>query len=102
VVNDFTYQSESYSARTTRNRLEHHSPTWHGARIVYTSNRASNFNPEVFAVPAKRLTFTNGGDAVLGDDSMPDFSPDGRRLVFTSSRDQQVEISVMTDADWRP
>ncbi|HWL33483.1 MAG TPA: hypothetical protein VNP89_07750, partial [Gaiellaceae bacterium] len=27
--------------------------------------------------------------------SMPDFSPDGRRIVFTSNRDQQAEIYVM-------
>jgi Tol biopolymer transport system component len=74
---------------------EHYSPSWHGARIVYSSNRVSNFNTELFAVPAKRLTFTKGGDGVLGDDSMPDFSPDGRRIVFTSNRDQQGEIYVM-------
>jgi Tol biopolymer transport system component len=74
---------------------EHHSPTWHGSRIVYSSNRVSNFNAELFQVPAKRLTFTKGSDGVLGDDGMPDFSPDGRRIVFTSNRDQQGEIYVM-------
>jgi Tol biopolymer transport system component len=74
---------------------EHHSPTWYAARIVYSSNRVSNFNTELFVVPAKRLTFTQGGDGVLGDDSMPDFSSDGRRIVFTSNRDQQGEIYVM-------
>jgi TolB protein len=26
---------------------------------------------------------------------MPDFSPDGKRIVFTSNRDQQAEIYVM-------
>jgi TolB protein len=26
---------------------------------------------------------------------MPDFSPDGERIVFTSNRDQQAEIYVM-------
>jgi Tol biopolymer transport system component len=74
---------------------EHRSPAWHGTRIVYSSNRVSNFNTELFAVPAKRLTFTKGSDGVLGDDSMPDFSPDGRRIVFTSNRDRQGEIYVM-------
>ncbi|MBA2332300.1 MAG: PD40 domain-containing protein [Actinobacteria bacterium] len=77
---------------------EHHSPTWHGRTIVYSSNRVSTFNPELYAVPAKRLTFTKGSDGVLGDDGMPDFSPDGRRIVFTSNRDQNGEIYVM-DAD---
>ena len=53
---------------------EHYSPTWHGSRIVYSSNRVSNFNAELFAVPARRLTFTKGSEGVLGDDGMPDFS----------------------------
>ena len=74
---------------------EHHSPTWHGRTIVYSSNRVSAFNPELYAVPARRLTFTQGSDGVLGDDGMPDFSPDGRRIVFTSNRDQSGEIYVM-------
>jgi Tol biopolymer transport system component len=46
-------------------------------------------------VPAKRLTFTKGSDGVLGDDGMPDFSPNGRRIVFTSNRDRNGEIYVM-------
>jgi TolB protein len=74
---------------------EHHSPAWHGSTIVYSSTRASAFNTELYRVPAKRLTFTKGSDRVLGDDSMPDFSPDGRRIAFTSNRDQQGEIYVM-------
>jgi Tol biopolymer transport system component len=74
---------------------EHHSPTWHGPTIVYSSNRAGFFNPELYAVPARRLTFTKGSDGVLGDDGMPDFSPNGRRIVFTSNRDRQAEIYVM-------
>jgi Tol biopolymer transport system component len=74
---------------------EHHTPAWGRGLIVYASNRVSNFNTELFAVPAKRLTFTGGSDGVLGDDSMPDFSPDGRRVYFTSNRDQQGEMYVM-------
>ena len=74
---------------------EHHSPTWHGRTIVYSSNRVGFFNPELYAVPARRLTFTKGSDGVLGDDGMPDFSPNGRRIVFTSNRDQNGEVYVM-------
>jgi len=74
---------------------EHHSPTWHGATIVYSSNRAGFFNPELYAAPARRLTFTKGSDGVLGDDGMPDFSPDGRRLAFTSNRDGNGEVYLM-------
>jgi TolB protein len=83
---------------------EHHSPTWHGRMIVYSSNRVSNFNGELFRVGlggpvsgtgTKRLTFTKGSDSVLGDDGMPDFSPDGKRIVFTSNRDRNGEVYVM-------
>jgi Tol biopolymer transport system component len=74
---------------------EHHSPTWHGAKIVYSSSRVSAFDTELYQVPAKRLTFTKGSDRTLADDSMPDFSPDGRTIAFTSNRDQQGEIYVM-------
>ena len=80
---------------------EHLSPTWHGGRIVFSSNRVSNFNAELFSVRAfdggglRRLTFTKGDDGVLGDDGMPDFSPDGKRIVFTSNRDRQGEVYVM-------
>ena len=81
--------------RKTKSWHEHYSPTWHGRTIVYSSNRVSAFNPELFAVPARRLTFTKGSDGVLGDDGMPDFSPDGRRIAFTSNRDQNGEIYVM-------
>jgi Tol biopolymer transport system component len=81
--------------RKAKSWHEHHTPVWHGARVVYSSNRVSNFNAELFQAPAKRLTFTKGSDGVLGDDGMPDFSPDGRRIVFTSNRDQQGEIYVM-------
>jgi Tol biopolymer transport system component len=81
--------------RKTKPWHEHRSPTWHGTRLVYSSNRAGFFNPELYAVPAVRLTHTKGSDGVLGDDGMADFSPDGRRVVFTSNRDQQGEIYVM-------
>jgi Tol biopolymer transport system component len=74
---------------------EHHSPTWQRTGLVYASNRVSFFNQELYRYPAKRLTFTRGSDGVLGDDGMPDLSPDGRRIVFTSNRDRNGEIYVM-------
>ena len=81
--------------RKTKAWHEHYSPTWHGRTIVYSSTRAGFFNPELYAVPAQRLTFTKGSDGVLGDDGMPDFSPNGRRIVFTSNRDRNGEVYVM-------
>ena len=80
---------------------EHHSPVWSGNRIVFSSTRVSAFNAELYSVRAfdggglRRLTFTKGDDGVLGDDGMPDFSPDGKRIVFSSNRPQQAEIYVM-------
>jgi TolB protein len=80
---------------------EHHSPTWHGRRIVFSSIRVSAFNAELYSVRAfdggglRRLTFTKGADGILGDDGMPDFSPDGRRVAFSSNRLQQAEIYLM-------
>ena len=49
------------------------------------------FNPELFVMKAdgtgvRRLTFTRGADAVYGDDSTPHWSPDGKRILFTSNR----------------
>jgi Tol biopolymer transport system component len=82
--------------RKTKVWHEHVTPAWHGTRLVYSSNRAGFFNPELYAVPAVRLTHTRGSDGVLGDDGMPDFSPDGRRIVFTSNRDRNGEIYVMS------
>ncbi len=101
--------------RKTQRWHEHNTPTWHGSKLVYASNRAGFFNQELYRAPSKRLTFTKGSDGVLGDDGMPDFSPDGRRIAFTSNRDQQGEIYVMNadgsapkrltsrpGDDWRP
>jgi Tol biopolymer transport system component len=91
---------------------EHYSPTLHGSQIVYSSNRVSNFNAELFAVPARRLTFTKGSDGVFGDDGMPDYSADGKRIAFTqlpgtiwlmnADGTAVKRLSAGVDADWRP
>jgi Tol biopolymer transport system component len=91
---------------------EHYTPTWHGRTIVYSSNRVPAFNPELYAAPARRLTLTKVSDGVLGDDGMPDFSPNGRRIVFTALPGTIVvmdadgtgrrQVTVGTDPDWRP
>jgi TolB protein len=74
---------------------EHTWPAWSRAGFVYASNRPGYFNQELYAAPARRLTFTRGSDGVLGDDGMPAFSPDGRQIAFLSNRTQDGEIWVM-------
>ncbi len=74
---------------------EHTTPAWGRGVFLYASNRVGFFNTELYATPARRLTFTKGSDGVLGDDSMPALSPDGRRVAFTSNRTQDGEIWLM-------
>lgn len=69
-----------------------YSPTWSpdGRRIVFTM-AASAENPELYAVGAdgrglRRLTRTGGTLDDPADDTMPDWSADGRTIVFVSNR----------------
>jgi TolB protein len=75
---------------------EHRSPAWSRNTFVYASNRAGFFNQELYAAPARRLTFTKGSEGVFGDDGMPAFSPNGRQIAFVSNRTQDGEIWVMS------
>ncbi|MBD0337665.1 MAG: PD40 domain-containing protein [Thermoleophilia bacterium] len=68
-------------------------PAWSpaGDRIVFSSAGPTPENPELYSIRPdgtglRRLTRTAGGVEVLGDDGMPDWSPDGRTIVFTSNR----------------
>jgi TolB protein len=69
------------------------SPVWSpdGRRLVF-SMTVSEGNPELFVVGVngrglKRLTFTRGDSETFGDDTMPDWSRDGRTIVFVSNRE---------------
>ena len=73
-----------------------------GRWIVFSSNRVAFANYEIFRMRAtdgggiKRLTF-HGGDVPgdPGDDLLPSYSPDGKRIVFVSDRAPRYGIWTM-------
>ena len=78
------------------------SPAWSpdAKWLAFVSNRGNVFNPEIYVsrldgTGLRRLTHTVGGDAVLGDDDVPHWSPDGRRIVFSSNRTRDGAIWIM-------
>lgn len=78
------------------------SPAWSpdGRWLAFASTRAAAGNPEIYVVRPdgsglRRLTHTAGDAHVLGDDGMPSWSPDGKRIVFTSNRTGGGAIWVM-------
>lgn len=69
-----------------------YSPTWSpdGRRMIFTM-AATAENPELYVVGVdgrglRRLTRTGGTLDQPADDTMPDWSADGRRVVFVSNR----------------
>jgi Tol biopolymer transport system component len=77
-------------------------PAWSpdGTKIAFASDRAGINNLEIYVMKpdgsgVTRLTFTAGDHNVLGDDNLPDWSPDGSRIAFASTRDQNEEIYLM-------
>jgi TolB protein len=80
-----------------------YSPTWSpdGRRIVF-SMTATDGNPELYVVGVdgrglKRLTRTKGDNVVLGDDTMPEWSRDGKSVLFVSNREgRDSDIWVMS------
>jgi TolB protein len=82
-----------------------YSPTWSpdSRRLVFTMTAADS-NPELFVVGVdgrglKRLTRTRGSVDVFGDDTMPDWAPDGGTVVFVSNREQRSSDLWTMNAD---
>jgi TolB protein len=72
-----------------------YSPAWSpdGRRLIF-SMTAADSNPELYGVAVDgsgltRLTRTAGGSEVHGDDTMPDWSADGKAIVFVSNRERR-------------
>ncbi len=78
-------------------------PTWSpdGLWIAFSSSRLKDGNPEIFKMrpngsKVTRLTFTDTATEVSPDDGFPSWSPDGRSIVFSSTRaDGQHDLWVM-------
>ena len=73
-----------------------YSPTWSpdGRRLIFTMPVAES-NPELHVVNVdgsglRRLTRTPGSIDKFGDDTMPDWSADGKSVVFVSNREQRT------------
>lgn len=92
----------------TENRHDDHDPVWspNGRRIAFVSNRDGDqeiftMNPDGGRVRqlTRNTTDPDGGPAI---DAEPAWSPNGRRIAFTSTRDGgEAEIYVMTSAGTR-
>ena len=69
-------------------------------RTLAISASTDAFNSDVFLVRAdgkgmRRLTRTQGTHDRFAEESMPSFSPDGKRVVYTSNRDGNGELYVI-------
>lgn len=79
-----------------------YTPAWSpdGRWLAFSSSAETPENPEISIVHPdgsglRRLTHTKGDVDTLGDDSWPTWSPDGKRIVFSSNRTGEGEVWIM-------
>jgi TolB protein len=79
-----------------------YTPAWSpdGKWLAFSSSAETPENPEIYVVHPdgsglRRLTHTKGDIDTLGDDSWPTWSPDGKRIVFSSNRTGDGELWII-------
>jgi Tol biopolymer transport system component len=79
-----------------------YTPAWSpdGRRLAFSSSATTPNNAEIYIVHPdgsglRRLTHTKGDAETLGDDSWPTWSPDGKRIAFSSNRTGDGELWIM-------
>jgi Tol biopolymer transport system component len=90
----------------TANWVIDSSPSWSpdGRWIAFTSNRLKDGNPEIFKVRpdgtrVTRLTFTDTPGELSPDDGFPEWSRDGRSILFASTRHGAEHDLYVMNAD---
>src|SRR4051812_15488796 len=84
--------------KTAQSWLGNHTPAYSpDGRTIAFSRSTDAFNNDIFLMRAdgknlRRLTRSQGTDGKLGEELMPTWSPDGRRIVFVSNRDGNLEL----------
>lgn len=89
-VNNLTRSPKPWLQRTT----PAYSPD---GRTLAISATTDAYNADIFLIRAdgrglKRLTRTVGTHDRLAEESMPSFSPDGKRVVYVSNRDRSFDL----------